>query len=75
MRDKHQAAMAKQKHMDRLKDALKISDEFKAGAAFDLELQERKREERLARKDLERKERKRQRKEEKRQRHREEIQK
>jgi len=58
--------MAKQEHMDRLKDALKISDNFQAGAAFDLELQERKREERLARKDQERKDRKRQRKEEKR---------
>ena len=51
--------MAKQKHMDKLKDALKISDSFQAGAAFDLELQERKREERLAKKDLERKEKKR----------------
>ena len=45
--------------MESLKKALKISKDFESGAAFDLELQERKREERLAAKDLKRKEEKR----------------
>jgi len=56
LRDKHQAAYAKQRDMDRLKSALRISDKFEDGAAFDLELQERKREKKLAEKDLKRKE-------------------
>ena len=60
--------------MGQLKSALKISNDFKEGAAFDLELQERKREERLAKKDLERKEKKRERKETKRRKQREELQ-
>ena len=68
LRDKHQAALAKQRDMDQLKSALRISDRFEEGAAFDLELQERKREARLAEKDLKRKEAKRERKEAKKER-------
>ena len=49
--------------MDTLKSALKISNSFKEGEAFDLELQERRREEKLAEKDQKRKEKKREKKE------------
>ena len=38
LRNKHQAAQAKQNHMESLKKALKISKDFESGAAFDLEL-------------------------------------
>ena len=38
LRDKHQAAAAKLKHMDKLKSALKISDDLKEGECFDMEL-------------------------------------
>lgn len=37
-KESHQAALAKQKHMEKLKDALKISEKHEFGAAFDLEL-------------------------------------
>ena len=47
---------------------MNISDKFEDGAAFDLELQERKREKRLAEKDLQRKEAKRARKDAKKER-------
>ena len=40
MKNAHEAALAKQKHMHKLKDAMKIGDNFEAGAAFDFELQE-----------------------------------
>ena len=39
-KESHQAALAKEKHMEKLKSALKISDKHEFGAAFDLELQE-----------------------------------
>ena len=42
--------------MDTLKSALRISNNFEEGAAFDLDLQEKKREQRLAEKDQKRKE-------------------
>ena len=74
LRDKHQAAMAKLNHMDKLKSALRIRDDLEEGACFDMELQERKREERLAEKDKKRKEQKRARKEAKREKQREELQ-
>ena len=51
LRDKHQAAMAKHREIEALGNALKISKDFEGGAAFDFELQERKREQRLAEKD------------------------
>ena len=75
LKDKHQAALAKLKHMDKLKSALKIRDDLEEGACFDMELQERRREERLAEKDRKRKELKRARKENKRQKQRAELQK
>jgi hypothetical protein len=37
-KESHQAALAKEKHMEKLKDALKIKDGHEFGAAFDLEL-------------------------------------
>jgi len=66
LRDQHQAAMAKLKQMDKLKSALNIRDDLEEGACFDMELQERKREVRLAEKDRKRKDQKRVRKEAKR---------
>ena len=48
LRDKHQAAMAKHREIETLGNALKISKDFEGGAAFDFELQERKREQKLA---------------------------
>ena len=74
LRDKHQAAMAKLQHMEKLKNALRIRDDLEEGACFDMELQERKREERLAEKDRKRKEQKRARKEAKREQQRLELQ-
>ena len=56
LKNQHEAALAKQQHMDKLKDALRISKDFEPGAAFDFELQERKRMARLAEKDKRRKE-------------------
>ena len=44
----HQAALAKEKHMIKLREALKISDGHEFGAAFDLEAQEQKRLAKLA---------------------------
>ena len=38
LKDKHQAALAKLKHMDKLKSALKIRDDLEEGACFDMEL-------------------------------------
>ena len=47
--------------MDDLKKALKIRDDFVSGAAFDIELQERKRQDKLAEKErLKKEEKKRQ---------------
>ena len=63
LRNAHQAALAKQEQMAKLKGALKITQEQELGAAFDLELQERRRLERLAEKDRRRKEEKRAKKE------------
>lgn len=37
-KESHQAALAKEKHMQKLKDALRIGDKHEFGAAFDLEL-------------------------------------
>lgn len=37
-KESHQAALAKEKHMEKLKSALRISDKHEFGAAFDLEL-------------------------------------
>lgn len=54
--------------MAKLKGALNISKEQELGAAFDLELQERKRLDRLSEKDRKRKDEKRARKEERRKR-------
>ena len=62
LRNAHEAALAKERHMDKLKAALQIGPDFEAGAAFDFELQEQKRLARLAEKDRRRKEEKRQRK-------------
>ena len=62
LKNAHEAALAKQRHMDKLKDALRIAPDFEAGAAFDFELQEQKRLARLAEKDKRRKEEKRERK-------------
>jgi len=59
--------------MEKLKNALGISDKHEFGAAFDLELQENKRLERLAEIDRLRKERKKARKEAKRLKEREEL--
>ena len=56
LKNAHEAALAKQKHMEKLKGALKISNDFESGAAFDFELQEQKRLDRLAEKDKRRKE-------------------
>ena len=38
LKNSHEAALAKQKHMEKLKSAMKISDNFESGAAFDQEL-------------------------------------
>ena len=38
VKESHQAALAKEKHMDKLKNALGIREDFEFGAAFDLEL-------------------------------------
>ena len=62
LKNSHQAALAKQKHMDKLKSALKIRNDFQDGAAFDIELQERKRKERLEEKERLKKEEKKARK-------------
>ena len=37
-KESHQAALAKEKHMEKLKNALGISEKHECGAAFDLEL-------------------------------------
>ena len=61
--------------MDDLKSALKISNDFQDGAAFDIELQERKRQEKLAEKErLKKEEKKRKKKEAKEQKKQELIQ-
>ena len=65
--------MAKIKQMDKLKSALRIRDDLEEGACFDMELQERKREERLAEKDRKRKDQKRVRKEAKHEKQRAEL--
>ncbi len=51
LKDKHQAAFAKHQEIDKLGRALNIGKDFEGGAAFDFELQERKREQKLAEKD------------------------
>lgn len=40
VKEMHQAALAKQKHMEKLRDALKISKDHEFGVAFDYEAQE-----------------------------------
>ena len=60
--------------MNQLKKALRIKDDTGDGACFDMELQERKREERLAEKDKKKKEQKQARKEDKKAKQREELQ-
>ena len=37
-KDQHLAALAREKHIAKLKDALNISNKFESGAAFDFEL-------------------------------------
>ena len=59
--------------MEKLKQALKISDKHEFGAAFDLELQENKRLDKLAEMDRIKKEKKKARKEEKRLKEKEEL--
>ena len=61
--------------MEKLKSALGISEKHEFGAAFDLELQENKRLERLAELDRIKKEKKKAKKEAKRQKEREDLQK
>lgn len=73
-KDQHLAALARQRHIEKLKDALNISKSFEGGAAFDFELQEKKRLEKIAERDQKRKEEKRARKEAKRQQEREALQ-
>jgi hypothetical protein len=73
-KESHQAALAKERHMQKLKDALKISDKHEFGAAFDLELQEQKRLQKLAEREKLRKEKKRAKKEAARAKEREEVQ-
>ena len=73
-KDQHMAALARQKHIEKLKDALKIGKNFEGGVAFDFELQERKRMAGIAERDQKRKEEKRMRKEAKRQKEREALQ-
>ena len=58
-KESHQAALAKERHMQKLKEALRINDsKYAFGAAFDLELQEQKRLDKLAESERIRKERK-----------------
>ena len=72
-KESHQAALAKEKHMEKLKSALGISEKHEFGAAFDLELQENKRLEKLAEMERIRKEKKKAKKEAKRAKEREEM--
>ena len=72
-KESHQAALAKERHMEKLKDALKISDKHEFGAAFDLELQEQKRLARLAESERIRKEKKKAKKEVRKAKEREEV--
>ena len=72
-KESHQAALAKERHMEKLKDALKISDKHEFGAAFDLELQEQKRLARLAESERLRKEKKKAKKEARKVKEREEV--
>lgn len=72
-KESHQAALAKEKHMQKLKDALRIDDRHEFGAAFDLELQEKKRLDRLAESERIRKEKKKAKKEAKRAKEKEEL--
>lgn len=62
-KESHQAAFAKELHMQKLKDALRIDSRHEFGAAFDLELQEKKRLDRLAESERVRKEKKKAKKE------------
>jgi hypothetical protein len=50
-KESHQAAFAKELHMQKLKDALRIDSRHEFGAAFDLELQEKKRLDKLKEKE------------------------
>jgi hypothetical protein len=61
--------------MQKLKEALRIDEKHEFGAAFDLELQERKRLDRLAESEKLRKERKRAKKEAKKEKEKEELKK
>mmetsp|Transcript_14237 Transcript_14237/g.22166 ORF Transcript_14237/g.22166 Transcript_14237/m.22166 type:complete len:173 (+) Transcript_14237:161-679(+) len=69
----HLARLNQQKHMSKVKDALKISDSHKFGEAFDLDLQDRKREMAEQEKKLREEEARKQRKKEKRERQMEEY--
>jgi hypothetical protein len=62
-KESHQAAFAKELHMQKLKDALRIDSRHEFGAAFDLELQEKKRLDRLAESERVRKDKKKAKKE------------
>ena len=74
-KESHQAALAKERHMQKLKEALRIDDtKYAFGAAFDLELQEQKRLDKLAESERIRKERKKAKKEAEKAREREELQ-
>ena len=74
-KESHQAAFAKELHMEKLRDALRIDSRHEFGAAFDLELQEKKRLDRLAESESVRKEKKKAKKEAKKVKEREELQK
>ena len=74
-KESHQAALAKERHMQKLKDALRIDDsKYAFGAAFDLELQEQRRLDKLAESEKIRKERKKAKKEAQKAKEREEMQ-
>ena len=74
-KESHQAALAKERHMQKLKEALRIDDsKYTFGAAFDLELQEQKRLDKLAESEKIRKERKKAKKEAEKAKEREEMQ-
>ena len=62
-KESHQAAFAKELHMQKLKNALRIDSRHEFGAAFDLELQEKKRLDRLAESERVRKDKKKAKKE------------
>lgn len=62
----HEQAQAKENQMTKLKEAMGIGKNYEFGAAFDLELQERRRLDKLAEKDMRKKDEKRAKREQKR---------